>query len=91
MLEAGVYLAPGAFYHAKEAGWFRLTFCVEEEIISIGFDRLARALKLDGLYNSSASMTTNAELDVMTASFTTADLASELALGMSLTFANNLF
>ena len=26
MLSGGVYLAPGAFYAATEAGWFRLTF-----------------------------------------------------------------
>lgn len=83
ILESGVYVAPGAFYHAKEYGFFRLTFSVEQDIMAVGLDRLKMAIDSGsdraGLPAEKQEAVNPQEVEDMAASFTTASLAEELA------------
>ncbi|RKP10448.1 pyridoxal phosphate-dependent transferase [Thamnocephalis sphaerospora] len=45
LLAAGIFLLRGANFYAAEPGWFRLTFSTQREVLAIGLDRLAAAVK----------------------------------------------
>ncbi|GAA98583.1 uncharacterized protein L969DRAFT_95185 [Mixia osmundae IAM 14324] len=47
LLEHGVYIAPGSFYHASQPGFFRITFSVVQEVMQVGLDRLAAVIEPD--------------------------------------------
>lgn len=82
LLESGVYVAPGAFYHAKEHGFFRLTFSVEEDIMAVGLKRMQEALNAPCCCSTAspdAVSVNGKEVEALTSAFTTSELADELA------------
>ncbi|KAL8845006.1 MAG: hypothetical protein Q9176_000678 [Flavoplaca citrina] len=45
MMEAKVFIATGDAFFAEEHGWYRVTFSVPEDILSVGLERLGRVLE----------------------------------------------
>jgi hypothetical protein len=39
MLDSGVYLAPAEAFRGEENGWYRITFTVEKDVLSLGLGR----------------------------------------------------
>lgn len=81
LLESGTYVAPGAFYHTKDYGFFRLTFTVEEDIMAVGLARIKNALAASCCQQKLAKRESvnGVEVEALTAAFTTAGLAEELS------------
>ena len=42
--DQGIYIAPGAIYHAPTPGFFRLTFTIRREYMDVGLDRVKKVL-----------------------------------------------
>lgn len=83
LLESGVYVAPGTFYHATQPGFFRLTFSVEREIMAVGLQRLKAALADPCCKQPGDQVNINgAAVETHTSSFTASGLAREIDLGV---------
>lgn len=82
LLESGVYMAPGTFYHASQPGFFRLTFSVEREVMTVGLQRLEAALADPCCKQPGDQININgAAVETHTAGFTASGLAYEIDLG----------
>lgn len=50
LLEANVFITPGSSYHSPKAGFFRLTFTLRREYLSVGLERAEQVLnKIKGI------------------------------------------
>lgn len=47
LLDAGVFVAPGAQYHHPKAGWFRFTFTMEPQVLKLALTRLEKAMRIN--------------------------------------------
>lgn len=44
MLENGVYITKGSLLQAEQAGWFRIIFAQDDDVMQEGFKRLFNAI-----------------------------------------------
>ncbi|KAJ3279896.1 hypothetical protein HK104_001086 [Borealophlyctis nickersoniae] len=45
LIDAGLYLAPGAAFESPESGWFRVVFAADRNVVGLAIERLVKVLK----------------------------------------------